>query len=161
MQTALVHVCLRQAVVCWCRPHGHAAAPLLLLYSVERLWGLTISSVLPSSDWSNTSECQYLMIAVHILPSASNTLLAIFFCFRDSSSAFCSLGRCLWNAARSINLFSLCSVRFLCVIAASFKIVISSDDVLLHSGKSDGGKWWIKARSIAACSPDVHHSTIQ
>ena len=74
-----------------------------------------------------------------------------FFCFRDSSSAFCSLGRCLWNAARSINVFSLCSVRFLCMIAASFKIVISSDDVLLRSGKSDGGKWRIKACSIAAC----------
>jgi len=135
MQTALVHVCLRQAVVCWCRPHG-MPPPLFFFFTRSKgCWGLTITSVLLSSDWPNTSECQYLMIAVHILPSASNTLLAIFFCFRDSSSAFCSLGRCLWNAARSINLFSLCSVRFLCVIAASFKIVISSDDVLLRSGK--------------------------
>lgn len=122
----------------WCVGAGLMGMPPPLFFFFTRskgCWGLTISSVLLSSDWSNTSECQYLMIAVHILPSASNTLLAIFFCFRDSSSAFCSLGRCLWNAARSINLFSLCSVRFLCVIAASFKIVISSDDVLLRSGK--------------------------
>ena len=127
----------------WCVGAGlMAMPPPLLLHSIEKdvrgqqtrvFFVLLIGQyfLVPAYLASNPSSSECQQYAASNLLLFPILLLSVLFA-REMPLERCALHKFL--LCYSINFFSVCSVRFLCVIAASFKVVVGSDDVLLRSG---------------------------